>query len=210
MKLVIFGATGTAGLQLVKQALQQQYNVTAYGRNIHLLIELQEQHPNLKLVKAGLFDTGEINDALKGANGVLSAIGGDLQEGDDTRSLGIKYITQGMLKQKVNNIIAIGGIGCLQATPELMVYETESFPEEYKAVTREHLKALSYLQQSNVNYTFVCPPTITTKEATGEYEIKTDYPTSKFSITASDLAAYMLKQVLVTTTTKYKVGISNN
>jgi uncharacterized protein len=208
MKLTIFGATGLVGLHLVKQALFAGHTVTAYGRNVHELIDLQEQNENLHLVKGGLFDKRDIEAAVKGADVVLSALGGATDGSDNTRSLGMKYIVEAMEKKEVTRIVALGGYGCLQADEETLLAETETFPEQHKAVTEEHLKALHSLRISGLDWSLVCPPTITDGDVTGLYHTKADYAYENCStILAADVAQCMLSEAVQNNYIQVKVGI---
>jgi uncharacterized protein len=209
MTITIFGATGMVGKQLVQFCLLEGHTVRAYGRNVHELIDDAERNSNLDLIKGGLFDKSDVEKAIKGSDIVLSALGGAMDGTDQTRSLGIKYIVEAMEKHSVRRIIAIGGVGCLQADDNTLIYETESFPEIYKAVTEEHLKALSFLQKSALQWTFVCPPMIEPGEPTGIYKTKIDYPAAGGTIFSGDLAHFMLSESKRSDFIKAKVGIAN-
>jgi uncharacterized protein len=210
MKLTIFGATTLVGLHLVKQALIAGHTVTAYGRNVHELIDMQEQNENLHLVKGGLFDKSDIEAAIKGADVVLSALGGATDGSDNTRSLGMKYIVEVMEKKEVNRIVALGGYGCLQADEDTLLAETESFPEQLKAVTEEHLKALHNLRTSDLEWSFLCPPTIVEGDVTGLYHTKADYAfENTVSLNAGDVAQCMLSEAVQNNYIHVKFGMGN-
>jgi uncharacterized protein len=210
MIITVFGATGNVGKEIVKLGILLGHTIKAYGRNIHELIELAEQHPNLELIKGGMFDKSDVAAAIKGSEAVISALGGAIDGSDNTRSLGMRYIVEGMEKYKVNRIVAIGGLGVLQADDATMLYEQENFPEAYIAVTLEHVKALQYLQATNFNWTFVCPPMIIEAAADGIYELSKNYP-SKIdgSISTGNLAQFMLNETLQNNYIQTKVGITN-
>lgn len=76
MKLTIFGATGQIGSLLVKQALDEDYRVIAYARNINKLSNLH--NPRLTIVKGELNDLKCIEEAIKGSDAVLSMLGPDM------------------------------------------------------------------------------------------------------------------------------------
>ena len=145
MTITIFGATGMVGKQLVQQALFKGYTVKAFGRNV--FAELPMEEDNLQLIKGALFDEGDVRNALKESNAVLSCLGGDFGGDDKTRSLGMKNIVAQMEKMDVNRIVAVGGLGLLQADEETIQMDTEDFPKEYLGVSMEHKKALSYLTE---------------------------------------------------------------
>jgi putative NADH-flavin reductase len=218
MKLIIFGATGMVGKQLVQQALFGKNHVKAFGRNVYTTDYLETE--NLELVQGALFDEGEVYDAIKGCDAVLSAIGGSMDGTDKTRTLGMKNIIKQMQKAGVKRIIAIGGLGVLNsevpsgknsANENSLLVDKEDYPPEYKAVGLEHKNAFELLRESGLDWTFVCPPNIINEGPTGSYVTKAAYPPeeNKYKINAGDLAMFMLNELGKNEYIKQRVGISN-
>lgn len=209
MKLIIFGATGMVGKQLVQQALFKKNHVKAFGRNVHTTDYLETE--NLQLVQGALFDEGEVFNAIKGCDAVISAIGGSMDGTDKTRTLGIKNIIKQMQKAGVKRIIAIGGLGVLNADDVSFLVDKDDYPAEYKAVALEHKKAYELLNKSGLDWTFVCPPNIINAGPTGSYVTNTNYPPQQnnYKINAGDLAMFMLNELEKNEFVKQRVGISN-
>ena len=209
MKLIIFGATGMVGIQLVQQALFGKNQVKAFGRNVYTTDYLETE--NLELVQGALFDEDEVYHAIKDCDEVISAIGGSMDGIDKTRTLGMKNIIKQMQKAGVKRIVAIGGLGVLNADENSLLIDKEDYPAEYKAVGFEHKKAFELLNESGLDWTFVCPPGIINEGPTGTYVTKANYPPeeNKYKINAGDLAMFMLKELKKNEYVKQKVGISN-
>jgi uncharacterized protein len=209
MKLIIFGATGMVGKQLVQQALFGKHHVKAFGRNVYTTDYLETE--NLELVQGALFDEGEVYNAIKGCDAVISAIGGSMDGTDKTRTLGMKNIIKQMQKAGVKRIIAIGGLGVLNADENSLLVDKDDYPAEFKAVGLEHKKVYELLNESNLDWTFVCPPNIINEGPTGSYVTKADYPPeeNKYKINAGDLAMMMLNELGKNEFIKQRVGISN-
>jgi putative NADH-flavin reductase len=72
MRLLIVGATGGTGRQLVAQALQRGHTVTALVRNPS---RLQIEHPQLRVVQGDVLDYGSVEAAVRGQEAVISALG---------------------------------------------------------------------------------------------------------------------------------------
>lgn len=208
MNITIFGATGMVGVEIVKQALWRKHKVTAFGRNV---FDLRLEDENLRLFKGALFDEAEVLEAVTGADVVLSAIGGSIDGSDKTRSLGIKNIIAQMNKAGVKRIIALGGLGILNADDDTLLIDTPSYPAEFIPVGNEHRKAYEYLKTSELNWTFICSPNILNNGPTGNYILSHDYPPqpNKFQINAGDLAQFMLNEIEKNEFVKARVGISN-
>lgn len=209
MKLVIFGATGMVGKELVQQALFKNHHVKAFGRNVFTTDYLQTEH--LELVKGALFDEDEVFHAISGCDAVLSAIGGNADGSDKTRSLGIKNIIKQMQQAGVKRIVALGGLGILNAADAGLLIDQEDYPEKYKAVGLEHKKAYTMLEESGLDWTFVGSPDIIPAGATGSYVTNADYPpeANKYKINAGDLAMFMLNELEKNEYIQQRVGISN-
>ena len=209
MQVTVFGATGMVGKQLVKQALFKNYTVKAFGRNVFTA----DFPPNdqLELIQGALFDEKVALNAVKHSDAVLSSLGGDITGTDVTRSLGMKNIVAQMQKAGVKRIIAIGGLGVLNADENHLIMDTEDFPKEYLPVSLEHLKAYEFLKKSTLDWTFVCPPDIMDAEPTGSFITAANYPPdpNQYRINAGDLALFMVNEMERNEYIKQRVGISN-
>lgn len=209
MNLIVFGATGLVGKQLVQQALFNGHHVKAFGRNVFTTDFLETK--NLELVQGALFDATEVYNAIKGCDAVLSAIGGGFDSGDKTRTLGIKNIIAQMKKAGVQRIIAIGAQAILNADENTLVMDKDDYPEEYKPVSKEHFKVFQMLNESGLNWTFVGPSDIVDHGPTGAYITKADYPPDPVNdkINSGDLAMFMLNELKKNEYVRQRVGISN-
>ncbi|CAF2449579.1 unnamed protein product [Rotaria sp. Silwood2] len=71
--IIILGATGATGLQLVEQALARGYRVTAPVRNLKKLKHIENK--NLEVVQCDLMNPIDLAKHMKGRTAVLSALG---------------------------------------------------------------------------------------------------------------------------------------
>src|SRR5579864_2671660 len=72
MKILIFGATGGTGRQLVEQALAQGHTVTAFARDPN---KVALKHPNLRVAQGNMLQPASIEAAVARQDAVLSALG---------------------------------------------------------------------------------------------------------------------------------------
>ncbi len=71
-RILIVGATGGTGRELVTQALEHGYQVTALARDP---ARLQIEHPRLSIARGDVLDPATLDAALRGQDAVLSALG---------------------------------------------------------------------------------------------------------------------------------------
>jgi putative NADH-flavin reductase len=103
MRITIFGATGTAGQLLVRQALDQGHQVTAYARNPAKL----EERPGLTVIAGELDDVAAVRTAVTDPDAVLSLLG----PGTDKASIaplvaGMQTIVDVMTQAGVRHLVA--------------------------------------------------------------------------------------------------------
>ncbi|MCO4292353.1 SDR family oxidoreductase [Solitalea sp. MAHUQ-68] len=203
MKIIVFGASGRTGSQIVKQALNRNFHVTAFARNpygVHML------HPMLEIIMGDVLDHEKVHEALQGHDIVLSALG---FVNPEHRLIGYYNIINAMKDLEIKRLIAVGGMGVLQATADTIIAKTPSFPSQYVSVSESHHKVYEALNNSHLDFTFVCPPNIIQGEKTGNYLVKPDYHPGGMSINSGDLADFMLNEIKDQAFIRKRVGICN-
>ena len=71
-RVLVVGATGGTGRELVSQALEQGYEVTAFVRDP---AKLQLTHPRLKITRGDVLDANSVDAAVRDQDAVVSALG---------------------------------------------------------------------------------------------------------------------------------------
>ena len=211
MIITVFGATGQVGRRVVSMALAQSHHVRAFGRNIESLIDKDLADDHLTAIKGYVFDEAEVYEAVKGADAVLSALGGARDGADKTRSLGVKNIVAQMQKANVNRIITLGGMGSLKSDEHEYIMNRPGYPAVFLPVSKEHLQVYHLLKASKLQWTFIGAPDILDIAADGNYITSADYPpaTGIHKINAGNIADFMLKEITEGRYLQQRVGISN-
>ena len=197
------------GKQLVQQALHMGHTVKAFGRNV--FTSNLPENKNLQIIQGALFDAKEVLNAVKGSDAVLSVLGGAFDGADKTRSLGMKNIVAQMENAGVKRIVAVGGMGVLNAPDDTLLMDDENYPAQFVPVGKEHLKAYEILKASSLDWTFVCPPDLIDADVTGIFTTAANYPPTinNFKINTGDLALFMLNELQKNEYIQKRVGISN-
>ncbi|MDZ4751843.1 MAG: SDR family oxidoreductase [Flavobacteriales bacterium] len=203
-KVIVFGANGKAGQEIVKQSLEKGHKVTAFVRDPSKFSLL---HPNLEIVRGDAMNQESVSKAIIGQEVVISALG---SSEPSHRLVFMHNLINAMHENKVRRIIAMGGIGALQANEHLKVYETPTFPREYVDVTMAHVRVLDALLTSRMDFTFVCPPMISSSEKTGNYDVQDTYPGKGWSVHVGDLADFIVHEITENKYVGKKVGISQS
>jgi len=81
MHVLIIGATGSVGIQLIEYALRDSHTVVVYARTPSKLPESITSNPSVTVVKGELGDKEALKGALAGVHAVLSALGPSVKRG---------------------------------------------------------------------------------------------------------------------------------
>lgn len=208
MKIIVFGATGTVGIEIVKQALANGDQVTAFVRN-------PEKFPltkngNLKIQKGDVLNLQEVKNSLQKQDVVLCALG-DGKIGK-IRALGTKNIIEAMNETGMSRLICQSTIGAGDSYGNLnFIWKYVMFGFLLKKVLPDHNLQEKYIQQSNLNYTIIRPSALTNGAITDTYKIgfAKDVKNLSLKINRADVANFMLRQISTSNYSRKSVAISN-
>lgn len=75
MKVLVLGATGPIGLQLIQEALEAQHSLVLLVRSPQKLPEWIQTHPSITVVEGQLTDAELVDKTVSGVDAILSALG---------------------------------------------------------------------------------------------------------------------------------------
>ncbi len=208
MKLIIFGATGGTGRQLVSQALEQGHSVTAFARNPE---KLNLQHENLQIIEGDVLELPALERAIQGQNAVLCALGAPAMNKRKIRSTGTQNIIQAMEKTQVTRLICQSGYGCGETYERLPFhYKYIIFPLFLRHVFIDHELQERAIKKSQLDWTITRPGSLSNGHYTGEYwhGLASTDTAITLTISRADAADFMLKQLTDTSYLRKTPGIS--
>ncbi len=209
-KIVVFGATGGTGKEVIRQALQLGYQVTAVVRNP---AGYPDEHPRLHIVKGDVLHLATFEQYIVGNDAVISCLGTSANLSPTTiYSDGIQNIISAMGKAGVKRLICISS-GALYTNKNMGVF----IRLLAKVVLQKILKNIyadmrvmeATIENSNLDWTVVRPPMLKDKPLTGRYRTALHSHIKRpFSIARADLAHYMLSAIDDAKTFKAKAEIA--
>lgn len=197
MKIVIFGASGRTGIQLVEQSLKKGYQVTAFVRRENAL---QFEHPNLTTVTGELDDQNKLSEAITGADACISALGGNsLTKHAMGIIAGIDGIITIMEQQGVKRFIYLssGGAGDSRYN---MIQPIRFIVADLllRVPLADHNANEQRIMKSRLEWTFVRPGSLTDGPLTGNLKHGSGKNVMKGNpkISRANLASFMLDQII--------------
>jgi len=195
MKLIIFGSTGGTGRELVKQALDQGHNVTAYARNPSKIEDLE--HPNLEVVIGDILDLVSVEKAIEGNDAVFITIGAAANR-TDIREVGTRNIVQAMQKSGVKRLVCQSSLGVGDSRSNLSFFTKHIIVDIFlRHAFADHERQEEVVGKSVLDWVIVRPPHLKDGPRTGNYHsgFATTDGQIKGWISRADVADFMLKQI---------------
>jgi len=194
MKLLIFGATGSTGHELVKQSLSLGHSVTAFVRDSS---RLKIKDKNLKVILGDITVIGELKDAIRGQDVVLSALGASSPFTFDAIVVdGVGKIIKVMEEINVLRFIYLSFIGAGEGRNHGGFVIRHIASRILKTEIAGHEAREKMIRGSKLHWTIVQAPTLTNGKRKGAYRTGEDLSSNSFVVTVSraDIADFMLSQ----------------
>jgi putative NADH-flavin reductase len=208
MKLLVLGATGGTGMEIVRQALRHGHSVTAFVRSPE---RLQSFTDLISIKQGNLLNKTELEQVIKGNDAVLSGFGPRLPVSKSDANLLRQFggaLTNAMTQAGVRRVI-VESVAFLfkdSIIPPAYLLGRLLFP----TVVVDASAMEKLFQESGLDWTIVRPPELADKPYTGKYRVREGHlPRFGFKISRADVADYMIKAAENRSSVGKIVGIAN-
>ena len=208
-RVLIVGATGGTGQQLVRQALERGYAVTALVRTP---AKMTVVHPQLTVMPGDVLDEAAVARAVRGQDAVVSALGHRRYLGP-TRILsnGTRNLVRAMQAHGVRRLICETSLGIGDSAGRMGVYYTFFvipliLPFYFWDKTRQE----RVIASTDLEWIIVRPGALTNGAPRGRYRHggRVGSVVQTVRISRADVAAFMLDQLTGQSYLRTAVGVS--
>ncbi|MFT5073889.1 MAG: putative NADH-flavin reductase [Patiriisocius sp.] len=200
---VVFGATGNTGKRVIPLLLAAGHSVRVFARSPG---KLQISHDRLQVVQGDVGDAEAVRSAIKGAQAVISLVGGPL--GDKSFHGGvlppfIKAVHAGMLAHGVKRLLVQTGAASVvrgekfNFLKHVLVRQIDGRKRGDHGCHVDNDEAIRYLETSagDIEWMVTRPPLILAKPSEGKRVVALDVIPWPPVVTFEDLAAYTVSMV---------------
>jgi putative NADH-flavin reductase len=195
LKLLILGATGGTGQQLVRQALDAGHRVTAFVRTAS---KLPIQHPHLTVVEGDVTESGAgMSRAMQGQDAVISALGrGQLLKSEGLIRRSIPLILSAMKECGVRRFVLTSAIGVGDAIHDAPLFSRMFARVLLKEIYADKVIGEELVRQSSVEWIIVQPAQLTNGPLTGMYKAGESLRSRGMpKVSRADVAHFILNQI---------------
>ena len=194
MKLVVLGATGGTGLEIVRQAADHGHSVTAFVRSPDRLKSLRDR---ITIKQGDLLNSADLEQAVKGHDAVLSAFGPRAPRSKADADLLQRFaiaLTRAMPRAGIRRVVveSVAFLFKNSIIPPAYFLGRLFFP----GIVTDASAMEDVLEKSGLDWTIARPPRLTDKPYTGRYRVREgSLPAFGFTISRADVAHFMLNTV---------------
>jgi putative NADH-flavin reductase len=193
VRLLILGATGATGRNLLDQALAAGHDVTAFARDPS---RLTMTHPRLAIAAGEATDVRALDRALAGQQAVLSALGAGNSLRSEIVSRAVAVLIPAMQAQAVSRIIFLSAFGVGETCAQASWVQRIFYRTLLRQIFADKAKADAMLRASTLDWTLVYPTLLTNGARTRTFRAGERLQMRGMAkISRADVAAFMLAQV---------------
>ena len=194
-KLLIVGATGPTGRQIVTQALDAGHEVTAFARNPE---RISVQHDRLRLVAGSVTDDGAaLAQAMKGQDAVISALGrGGSLKSDNLIERSVPPLLSAMRTSGVRRLIFTSAFGVGDTIRDAPFIPKMIFRLVLRGIYADKAAGEALIRRSGLDWTIVQPVQLTNGPLTRTYRVGERLQLrGSTKISRADVAHFILSQL---------------
>lgn len=208
MKLVVLGATGGTGLEIVRQAVDRGHSVTALVRSPD---RLKPYLDRIAVERGDLLNSDQLEHVIRDCDAVLSAFGPRVP---------ISKADAHLLERFANSLtsaMARTGVRRVIVESVAFLFKNSLLPPAYflgklffPGVVADASAMEAVFARSQLDWTMVRPPQLTDKPGAGTYRVREGrLPPFGLNISRADVADFMLRTAENGNSIRKVVGVCN-
>jgi putative NADH-flavin reductase len=208
MKLVVLGATGGIGLEIVRQAIEHGHTVTAFVRSPERLKPFQGR---ITVIHGDVLNSAELERTIESHDAVLSGFGPrvPISKGDANLLRDFATaLTSAMQHVGVRRVVVVSTAFLFKDSilPPTYLFGRLFFP----GIVIDASAMEGVIRASELDWTIVRPPQLTDNAYTGSYRVREEHlPRFGFKISRADVADCLIKTLDDRTSVRRILGVSN-
>lgn len=201
MRVLVIGATGRLGGEVVKALM-------ARGHDVGALVRTDARWPGVTVHRGDVRDLASLESAMPGHDAVVCTYGPGRGGDPAVLSVGMANVVAAMEAAGLSRLVAVAAAGVLQHDAATLRRDAPGYPEAFRTRSAEHLKALETLRGSALAWTLVCPPELVAGD--GDYRVVADYlPTGPKRVGLGAVARFIADELEAPLFVGRRVGIAD-
>lgn len=191
MRLLVLGASGKTGRQLVGQALAADHEVTAFARRV---VDV-DAPGRLISVAADANDAEKIDEAVRGQDAVVCLLGTRAWSHTPVCSIATGHALAAMRRHGVRRFVCVSSFGVAESAEQVTWWSMRAlFATVLRGVFEDRALQERLTRESDRDWVVVRPALLTDGPLTGRYGVAIDGSIGGGFVSRADVAHFLLRQ----------------
>src|SRR5450759_332909 len=192
MKILLIGATGSTGQEILPRLLAAGHSVTALVRRPEAITT---KHEHLVVMPGGVRDPDLVASAVQGQDAVICAFGPRALGKDDIQEVLMRNLVAAMTKRGVKRLVNLSAWGAQDTQKSISLMQVILQKVILRNIFADKRRGEKLLFASALDYVNVCPGRLLNEPARGGVKASADGAGIKHRMTRADLAQWMVEQL---------------
>jgi len=192
MKVLLIGATGGTGREILPRLLAAGHTVTALVRRPEAITTT---HEHLVVMPGGVRDPDLVDRAVQGQDAVICAFGPRGLSKDDIQEVLMRNLVAAMTKNGVKRLVNLSAWGAQDAHKSISLLQVMLQGVLLRNIFADKKRGETLLFASDLDYVNACPGLLLNQPARGGVKASIEGDGIKHSITRADVAQWMVEQL---------------
>jgi putative NADH-flavin reductase len=194
MRILLLGATGRTGREVLAQALERGHEVAALVRSPE---KIEGNDPRVTVGVGSVMDPVAVEVAMAGCEAVLSTLGnraaGDLF-GTSLMTDTVRALLPAMKRHGVERLVVLSAVGVGQSAAQAPALIRLGFRTALRAIAKDKARSEDEIRASGLDWTIAYPPALTSGPLTKSYRAGEDLRLEGMAkVSRADVAHFMLE-----------------
>jgi putative NADH-flavin reductase len=190
MKLLILGATGPTGRQLIRQALEAGHSVLALVRDRTKVTEA------IEVIQGDATDSSAVASSVHGRDAILSALGTSKSFKGGIMTRAMTVLLPAMQQAGVKRLILVSAFGVGESFNDASAIQKFFFRTVLRSIYADKATADAMIEASPLEWTIVRPVALTNGPRTGNFRVGEHLQLAGFPrVSRADVADFMIREL---------------
>jgi uncharacterized protein YbjT (DUF2867 family) len=192
MKVVVFGASGHTGIQVIEQLLKAGHTVTALVRTPE---KLQSYQGKITIIQGDARHADDVAKAIQGQDAVMHTLSQKITQKTDIQKVFAGNLVKAMDQAKVKRLVMLSAWGSGDSKPMIPLLFNIVLATLLKGLFVDKAAAEAIITASDIDYTMVRPFLLANGPEQGNVVASLDKHGKHLKINRVDVAAFMVSQL---------------
>lgn len=204
MRVIVFGATGKTGQLVLRAAIANGHQVTAFGRSVD---RLDTDDPLLAAFKGDVFDADAVALSVAGHDAAIICLGSTSLRDKTTLSAGTQAVVDSLVAHGIERLVVMSAAGVGRSWKQIPWSSRLLFRSLLRNVFADHQAQEATVERGPLNWTIVRAAVLKDGTGTGDYTVTNTGRITR--ITRADAAACLVDQLSDPAHLRTAVSVTN-